>query len=436
MDLISRLALLLLCVGLVATTHADSTAPTHPSDPVQANDGAPNILILLADDIGYEALGAYGGLDFNTPHLDAMAAQGVRFSRAYTSPACTPSRVSMHTSLHTTEHGQTSTLPVHLGRNVAVDFQAMPTFAQLLQAGGYQTSTSGKWQLATLTFHPNHIAKAGFDSWCVWQIWDGSAKTSRYWNPHFNRDGKVLEDISKRFGPDVLEEYVWERMTTARDAGEPFLILHNMLLPHDPITETPHDREQGRPASLAHMIEYLDHLVGQTLDKIEELGVRDNTYVFFIGDNGTEANHFNPRHTKSGKVSGGKRDLTDAGTHVPLIVWGPPALKPGSVVSDLIDMTDIFPTVCELAGTEIPETIHYRGTSFVPQLHGRRGNPRKWVHHGFRDGIAVSDGAWRLDNSGVLRDSSKLPAEPIASPGPKADAARVKLGELLDADDE
>ena len=161
----------------------------------------------------------------------------------------------------------------------AVDFKSMPTFAQLLQARGYQTSTTGKWQLATLHNHPKHIAEAGFDSWCVWQIWDGTAKTERYWNPYFNRDGTVLKNISKRYGPDVLEKYVWERMTKARDAHEPFPISSNMLLPHDPITETPRDRELGRPAALANMIEYLDHLVGLTLAKVGELGIRDNTYV-------------------------------------------------------------------------------------------------------------------------------------------------------------
>ena len=418
----------------VGTTFADVVAPGNPPPGILASDGFPNILILLADDIGYEALSAYGGQDFNTPNLDAMAAQGVRFARAYTSPACTPSRVSMHTSLYPTEHGQTSTLPVHLGQNVAVDFQAMPTFAQLLQARGYQTSTTGKWQLATLTYHPNHIANAGFDSWCVWQIWDGTAKTERYWNPYLNRDGAVLNDISDRFGPDVMEEYVWERMTTARDADEPFLIVHNMMLPHDPITETPRDRELGRPASLAHMIEYLDSLVGRTLAKADQLGIRDNTYIFFIGDNGTEADYFNPRHTAAGNVHGGKRDLTDAGTHVPLLVWGPQGLEAGRVVSDLIDMTDIFPTVCQLTKTEIPETIPYRGTSFVPQLQGRRGIPRPWVLHGFQNGVGVSDGEWRLDNSGTLRDSRNLPAEPVVAPGPETEATRTKLEGLLDGD--
>ena len=266
----------------------------------------------------------------------------------------------------------------------------------------------------------------------MWQIWDGTAKTERYWNPYFNRDGSVLNNISARYGPDVLEEYVWERMTTARDADEPFLIVHNMLLPHDPITDTPRDRELGRPASLGNMIEYLDHLVGLTLAKIDDLGIRNNTYVFFIGDNGTEANEFPVRHTTAGNVTGGKRDLTDAGTHVPLLVWGPPGLKPGSVVSDLIDITDIFPTVCQLTKTAIPETIPYRGTSFVPQIHGRRGIPRKTVHFGFQTGFGVFDGSWRLRNNNSLLDSRNLPSEPVATPGPAADEARARLAPLLD----
>jgi arylsulfatase A len=420
----------------VGTSFADVVAPIPPPPPtpIHVSDGFPNILILLADDLGYEALGTYGGLDFNTPHLNTMAEQGVKFTRAYTSPACTPSRVSLHTSRYPTEHGQTFTLPVHLGSTQSVDFQAMPTFAQQLQARGYQTSTTGKWQLATLTHHPNHIANAGFDSWCVWQIWDGSAKTTRYWNPYLNRDGQVLENISESFGPDVIEDYVWERMTTARDADTPFLIVHNMLLPHDPIIETPRDRELGRAASLGNMIEYLDHLVGRTLNKIEDLGIRENTYVFFIGDNGTEADYFNPRHTSAGDVIGGKRDLTDAGTHVPLLVWGPSGLNAGGVVSELIDITDIFPTVCQLARTEIPEGIPYRGTSFVPQIHGRRGIPRSWTQQAFQNDVVVSDGTWRLDDSGVLRDSRKLPAEPVAAPGTEPDAARTRLKRILDGD--
>lgn len=93
-------------------------------------DKRPNILLIFADDIGYEALNSYGGLDFKTPSLNKMAEQGLRFSRAYTSPVCTPSRVSLHTGLYVTRHGHSEVLPVHKGTNKKVDFQKMPTFAQ------------------------------------------------------------------------------------------------------------------------------------------------------------------------------------------------------------------------------------------------------------------------------------------------------------------
>jgi arylsulfatase A-like enzyme len=223
---ISALTILFLC--------ADSISA--------ANTDRPNILLIYADDIGYEALNCYGGLDFKTPRLNAMAKDGLRFSRAYTSPVCTPSRVSLHTSLYTTRHRHTGVLPVHKGTKQKVDFQKMPTFAQLMRDNGYLTSVTGKWQLATLEVWPDQIRNAGFDSWCIWQIWRQGKKTPRHWNATYNEDGKVRNDIADRFGPDVLADYVIEQMTEAKAAGKPFLIVHNELLPHWPIVDTPDDR--------------------------------------------------------------------------------------------------------------------------------------------------------------------------------------------------
>lgn len=386
----------------------------------------PNFLIILADDLGYEALGCYGGLSYETPELDAMAAQGLRFANGYTSPVCTPTRVSFHTSLYTHDHGHTGVLPVHNGTSEFVDFNAMPTFAQLFQADGYQTSTTGKWQLATLTEHPDHIANAGFDSWCVWQIWSGTAKTERYWNPYLNRDGAVMTGISDRFGPDVLAEYVKERMATAKADGEPFLIVHNEMLPHVPVVETP----AGGGASLANMVNYMDVLVGDLLDEVEALGLRENTYVIFIGDNGTDTGA--TRDTVDGQVSGGKRDLNDIGTHVPFIVWGPSTVPVG-VEDDLVDITDVFPTVCALAGVEIPSNIEYRGRSFAPQLEGRPGMPREWVHQGINSNQALFDGEWRLIDNGNLYDSRNLPAEDLVdSPSSDSEDARERLERVFD----
>jgi arylsulfatase A len=175
-----------------------------------ANTKRPNILLIFADDLGYEALNCYGGLDFKTPNLDDMASKGIRFSRAYTSAVCTPSRVSLHTGLYASYHGHTDVLRVHDGTSDMIDFTKMPTFAQLMRADGYRTSVTGKWQLATLEKHPAHPRRSGFDSWCLWQIWKTDPKTgigkktARYWDPHFNLDGNFREDISDRFGRYVI----------------------------------------------------------------------------------------------------------------------------------------------------------------------------------------------------------------------------------------
>ncbi|MEM7696836.1 MAG: sulfatase-like hydrolase/transferase [Verrucomicrobiota bacterium] len=417
----------------------------------------PNILLIFADDIGYEALNCYGGLDFETPNLNRMAEEGLRFSRAYASPVCTPSRVSLHTGLYTSTHRHVGVLPVHRGTDKKVDLGAMPTFAQLMRKDGYATSTTGKWQLATLEVWPDHIREAGFDSWCVWQIWKDGAKTLRHWTPTLNEDGAVREDIADRYGPDVITDYVIEQMSEAKAADQPFLIVHNELLPHDPIVETPHDRKLDRAASLGSMISYLDHLVGRLLDATEALGIRENTYIFFMGDNGThEADFLNPqadqpgqgkhtRHTEAGFVNGGKYQLGDAGTHVPLLVWGPTNVPVSAVCHDLIDIVDLFPTFCELSNTTLGDDLEIHGISFAPQISGQPARVRReWVHQAIhflgeeagkntRGGENLFDGSWRLfRHSGELWDSRELPAETkIEAETVESEQARARLEEIF-----
>ena len=403
----------------------------------------PNILLIFADDIGYEALNCYGGLDFETPNLNKMATEGLRFSRAHTSPVCTPSRVSLHTGLYVNRHKHLGVLPVHLGTKQIVDFQKMPTFAQQLRANGYRTSVTGKWQLATLEYHPNHLRDSGFDSWCVWQIWSEGKKTDRHWNATYNHDGKIRDDIADRFGPDVLADYVIDQMRSATEAKQPFLIVHNELLPHWPVVETPDDRRLKRAPSLANFINYMDKLVGRLLASVDELGIRDNTYVFFMGDNGTwEADFKNPqagqpgeqphtRHTKAGPVNGGKADLKDGGSHVPLLVWGPPGIVAARVCDDLVDVVDLFPTFCELSGTNIPESLKIDGRSLVPQLHNRPGSKREWVHHGYKKEENLFDGSWRLHrNSKKLIDARALPLEKPAVAGDPELELELEVGDL------
>ena len=439
-----------ICIALVPVTsalclHAQEMPPEPP----------PNILVIFVDDLGYETVGAYGGLEFETPQIDNMAHEGLMFSRAYTSPVCTPSRVSLHTSLYPTDHHESKVLPIHLGSKDVVDFETMPTFAQLFQANGYETSVTGKWQLAALAYHPDHPRTAGFDSWCVWQIWDGqkNEKTTRYWNPTLNRDGVLLQgqtlkastmlpngellaedtvvlDARDKFGPDVLDAYVKEKMTQATKEGKPFLILHNMMLPHQPLVPTPVDDE----ASLKSMIRYLDMMVGGLLEEVDRLGIRDHTYVFFIGDNGTESRE--PRQTLGGLVQGGKWTLNDGGTHVPFIVWGPDSIEKNSVNSTLVDITDVFPTVCDLAGIQIPEETLIRGYSLAPVITGKaERSPRQWTVMGIADDVAIYDGSWRYIKEGskeILIDARNLPDEKIIdTETEESRAAKERLSYIL-----
>ena len=337
--------------------------------------------------------------------------------------------MSLYTGTYVTRHGYYNVLPVHLGTKQAVDFRRrFRTFPKRLREAGYATSVTGKWQLAALEFHPDHCRDAGFDSWCIWQIWREGAKTTRYWNPCFNHDGQIRSDIAERFGPDVLADYVIAQMKSAVAQNRPFYIHHNMLLPHEPIIETPAEKASGRPASLGRMIAYLDRLCGRIVEAVDELEIAENTYVIFMGDNGTQSAA--PRRTAAGVVKGGKRDLNDAGTHVPLIIRRPGAVPAGAVADDLIDMADLFPTLCELAGVPVPDGTPIDGVSFANRL--LRGTPssRQWVTGGIQKHVTLFDGNWRLDSErAILIDSRNLPEErplPKNPPQHRAESKRLQ----------
>ena len=413
MNFRSLLATLCLFAGTTSLSFADSR---------------PNVLFIIADDLGYETLGSYGGQDFSTPRLDALAVESTRLTRFYGSAVCTPSRMSLYTGQYVINHGYRSVLPVHTGSPKAVDFSKLNTLPKTFQKAGYRTATTGKWQLAGLEHHPHHIRSGGFDSWCVWQIWKDGAKTTRYENPCLNKDGKILNDISDRFGPDVLGEYVINEMKIGVKTGQPFYIHHNMMLPHWPIIATPDDRAAGKKeGSLASMIHYMDKKIGELLDALDELEIADNTWVFFIGDNGTDSKI--PRKTDHGKVTGGKHHLVEGGIHLPAIIRGP-GMTEAAVFDDLVDIADLYPTICELAKVPVPAADSIDGISCAPRLKGESSTPaRNFVTAAFRNDDCVFDGEWRLHSEGkVLYDCRNLPDEMIVeTETDESKTARAKL---------
>lgn len=395
---------------------------------VKPKEDRPNILLIVADDLGYEKLGCYGNLDNITPNLDEMASKGTLFTRAYTSPVCTPSRMSIYTGTYAPRHKYNTVLPVHLGSKKFVDFNKWTTYAQLLRNEGYLTAVTGKWQLAALEFYPQHCQDAGFDSWFVWQIWRDKAKTTRHYNATYNHDGKIKEDIESRFGPDVITEYVINQMKKAKKSDKLFCIQHNMVLPHIPIIQTPEDKRLNREGSLDNMINYMDAQIGILLDSLFALNLAGNTLVLFAGDNGTDT--VEPRFIRSGIVTGGKGILNDGGTHVPLIAYWPGKVKPNEKADDLIDFADIFPTFCELAGITIPEELSIDGISFIEPLLDRGPGQRKWITAAYQDNFIVFNGKWRLyhKNNQVL-DCRNLPDEKRADIN--SEEVKTAIEELL-----
>jgi arylsulfatase A len=398
----------------------------------------PNVILILADDLGYECLGADGGKSYKTPHLDRMARTGVRFDSAYAQPNCTPTRVQLMTGM--------SNVRNYVGFG-ELDRTAT-TFGHLFGRAGYSTCIAGKWQLgskdATL---PKHF---GFDEHCLWAH---MGRGGRYANPSLSVNGK-LKTFAGGYGPDVCQEFVVDFIR--RNQHRPFFVYYPMILTHGPYEATPDsedygkDRAQARGARQRHfsdMVAYMDKLVGGLTAELESLGLGENTLILFTGDNGT-GRGVTSELEGGGEQEGEKGSTTRGGMHVPLIAKWPGKLASGVVCHDLVDMTDVLPTLCEAAGVAAPGTLD--GRSFLPQLRGEEGNPREWIysywvplranqtaHVGKRGAVEQAfDHRFKLYSTGEFFDLDRDPEEKsplhVAEAKGEAAAAAGKLQAALD----
>ncbi len=329
----------------------------------------PNIVLILADDFGYECVAANGGTSYKTPHLDRLAAEGVRFEHCHAQPLCTPTRVQLLTGAYNVRN---------YTRFGEID-PGLTTIAHLFQRAGHATAVAGKWQLGRDVGLPR---KLGFDESCLWQH---MRRPPRYANPGLEYNG-VARDFEKgEYGPDLIHDFALDFI--ARHKDKPFFLYYPMLLAHGPFQPTPDSaawdpaargERKTNPRHFADMVAYMDKLVGKLVSRVDELGIGKNTLIVFVGDNGTGRPITSQFRGKS--YRGGKGTPTAAGTHVPLIVRWPGSAKAGSVCDDLVDTTDFLPTLCAAAGIDLPRDLVVDGRSFVPQLRGERGEPRAWVY--------------------------------------------------------
>jgi arylsulfatase A len=287
----------------------------------------------------------------------------------------------------------------------------------------------------SLLHRHNTIRDFGFDQYVSWQIFraDG-AKTERYYEPHYIQNGEnIAHRIKDRFGPDVSVEFLIDFIKSSAARRQPFLAYYTSILPHFPWVPTPDSLEQpaavktrddvGDPKFFPDMVRYLDKQVGQLLRTLEEAGVANNTVVFFLADNGTD--HRLRNQWGDGKtIPGGKGTMTDRGTRVPLLVRWPQRVAAGATRGDLIDFSDFLPTLCELAGAPLPaEELH--GRSFAPQLLGRPGSPREWVHVQDKEARHVRNREYILTRRNELRPVVEL-WETEAKPNLRPDAEKER----------
>jgi arylsulfatase A len=386
-----------------------------------------NIILIMADDIGYECYGCYGSQQYKTPNIDRLASKGMRFEHCYSQPLCTPSRVKIMTGISNVRNYSAFSV---LKRD-------QKTFGQHLKKAGYKTFIGGKWQLLGAEHYSKQFrgkgswpAATGFDVCCLWQV---DKLGGRFWNPLLYIDSKNQQFGEDEYGPDIVTDHILEFIKENRD--EPFFVYYPMILVHNPFVPTPGSQSRNsknKQRNFEDMVEHMDKQVGRIANHVAELGLAEQTLILVTGDNGTNK----AIRSKLGDriIRGGKGKTTDAGTRVALVAYQPKTVPSGVVSQDLIDFSDFLPTFQELAGAPIPAGLD--GISFAPQLQGKRGIPREWMFCYYnprpektKPTRFVRDQRWKLYGDNRFYDIANDPDE--QSPITKDSEARRKLSEAL-----
>lgn len=384
----------LLCGTAMGDEAATSQAPNRP-----------NIVFILADDFGIDGLGCYGSDRFKnkTPNLDALAMSGARFERCYAAPVCGPSRCLFVTGRYAFRTGGLSNDSAGVPTP-----KVEPTVARILREAGYTTGMAGKWrQMSGLA------GEWGFDDY---RMSDVAASPTQVFS--YTENGKSFQKEKNAYYPNVQQAFALEFLRRHRD--KPFFLYYASHLVHDPIVATPDTQagEERKSVLYDDNVAYLDKQVGELVAELDKLGLRERTLIVFSGDNGTDAGdgpieerkQLGRSSTIGGRrLHGGKRDMTEGGVGVPLIVNWKGTLPGGRLLRDLVDFTDLLPTFAEFGGAMLPSGVTFDGRSFAPQLRGEKGMPREWVFSQLDTRWFVRNDEWKLNERGELYEMRDAP---------------------------
>ena len=380
----------------------------------------PNIIFILADDLGVDNLGCYGSDKHKTPNLDKLAASGTRFETCYAAPVCGPSRSLLLTgryAFRTGGLGNQSWRPAGPGAKSADENPV----AKLLKQAGYATGMAGKWRQVGETPH-----EWGFDEYTT----DPTA-SGWFWQKKHMKNGVEVMVPEGTYAGDVVHEFAVDFLRRNKD--KPFFFYYSMHHVHGPILRTPDTTKDGQPDLYEDNIRYMDKQVGAVIAELEKLGLREKTLVIFSGDNGTALTH--PSTIGGRMLNGKKGSLLEGGSRVPLIASWPGVTPAGAVSKDMVSFADPHATFVELAGAKLPEGMKFDGRSFAPQLRGEKGTPREWAYVQLNAKWFVREAGFKMNEAAELFDMSDAPfvEKPIAADADTeaSKAARQRLSAVL-----
>lgn len=356
--------------------------------PAPAFAHQPNFIIIFTDDQGYQDLGSYGSPDIKTPRIDRMAAEGMRFTSFYAQTVCGPSRGALMTGsypLRFARHADPDSIHPELHREEI-------TLAEVLQEQGYATGAFGKWDLAghnTAKFNPNLLPMyQGFDTYF-------GTPSSNDRSVDLYRGAERLEEnadmgtLTRRYTDEALA-YIDQHQ------DEPFFVYLAHTMPHTLLAASPEFEGTSAGGLYGDVIEEIDFNVGRVLDRVQALGLDDNTYIIFTSDNGPW--HLRGEHGgHAAPLRGAKTSCWEGGMRVPCIIRAPGKVPAGTSTDAIAATIDLLPTIARLAGTAAPTDRVIDGRDISRLIHGETDTlERNYFYYQHNCLRAVRAGKWKL----------------------------------------